>query len=297
MTVTIGRERFRRTGLFPETLLVIGAPAHAQHDMTFYCTDIARCEFALSADAAHARLRNRTHIAVVMAVPSAGQAACIDDYLNLRRQFSQTAFLALFVSGDSDLTSLARLASGGISHVLVQQRLHLQEHVLSTLASSTTHQTAGRVWAQASIEADNEVVTLMLAALRLAHRPISLPQLAQATQMHERTLRKYCDRHRLPSPQWIIGWARCLLAAYYLEESGRPVQAVAEVLHFNSAVLLANHLRRYTGLTATELRRCGALAIAARRLEEFLRAETSPLACARGWRPSADGLTHQNNGR
>jgi AraC-like DNA-binding protein len=207
---------------------------------------------------------------VLVTTPSKLSDPVLEASIALRERFQQTPFAALFISSHSDIGALARLAAGGVQHVLVSDQLRNLDHCYAALASSETWSIAQRVWRRAGINANDCVVTLLLAALRLAHEPLSMSRLAAAAQMHERTLRKYCERNHLPSPQWFIGWARCLLAAYYLDERGRSVQSIAEILHFNSAGLLANHLKRYTGCTASELRRSGALTTAARRFEAFL---------------------------
>lgn len=235
---------FRRHSHLPEALLLVNAPPDQCDALRSSLGRMSRVMPVTSiADCARQLLLTPSAI-VVLTVPPATNAPVLEAYARLREQYHQTPFIALFISGVSDVTALAMLAAGDVRHVLHSERVHQQEHCHVTLAASAAWSTASRVWKQAAVDADDFVETLMMIALRLASRPVTLPELALAARMHERSLRKYCARHGHPSPQWFIGWARCLLATFYLEERGRSVQSVSELLHWNSAVILANHLKR-----------------------------------------------------
>ncbi|MBY0491454.1 MAG: helix-turn-helix domain-containing protein [Gemmatimonadaceae bacterium] len=264
----------RRGQQVPEALAVVSAPVEWHANLQASLGTLTKVHYAKSVADCAALISRTNSIAVLITIPARANDPALDDYRRLRTLFQQTPFIAFYVSGCSDLRALAALAAADVRHVLQSDRLHSAEHVYSALAASESWSLALRVWRQAGITVGDELSTLMLTALRLGHEPLAVPRLALAAQMHERTLRKYCDRHRLPTPQWLIGWARCLIAAYYLEERGRSIQSIADIMHFNSAVLLANHVKRYSGLTASELRRRGPLTTCARQFEEFVRTPT-----------------------
>jgi AraC-like DNA-binding protein len=261
----------RRWGQLPATVVVLGAPRDWHAELRATLGRLVQLRFVSSEPECAEILHTTASVAVVLTIPGPQRSSAVEALTRLRAAFPQTPFVAFYIATYSDLGALAQVAAGDVRHVLVSERIHHLDHCYLTLAASDSWSTAARVWAKAAVRTDDFVSTLMNAALRLAWHPVSLPRLAMAARMHERTLRKQCDRYGVPSPQWLIGWARCLVAAYYLEEPGRPVQRIAELLHFNSAVLLANHLKRYTGHTATELRRLGAVETTARRFETFLR--------------------------
>jgi AraC-like DNA-binding protein len=260
-----------RRALLPETLLILGAPSRAKSDLRTNLGRWMQLEFFDSLTACGERLCRTGNVAVLLSVPVHPSDPMLDAYERLRASFHQTPFVPFFVGGHSGLSALTRMSTRDGGPAVVSTRLHDDAHWYGAISSCARWPTARRLWDQCRIGADDTVTTLMLAALRIAHEPISLPQMALAARMHERTLRKYCTLHGLPSPQWLIGWARCLLAAYYLDEAGRPIQTIAEMLRFTSAVQLANHLRRYTKCSATELRRRGALRTTAHCFELFLR--------------------------
>ncbi len=196
---------------------------------------------------------------LLVRVPAPEEEVVGGRLLDLRRRFPRIACVALFVDGVSDSRWALRLGRAGVTELVPCTHLVPSVGLMNSLIRCETDSLAVRVWKSAALQVDDALVAVVKPALRLAHSPISLLRLAGATQMHERTLRKYCDQHGFASPQWIIGWARLLTAAYYLDEPGRTVQDVAELLAFPSAASLANHVRRYTKTTPSALRAAGAV--------------------------------------
>lgn len=208
--------------------------------------------------------------ALVVQVPAWSDSEELSPLLELRRQFPFVPMLGMYTAQGSDLGAVARLGSVGVQHVVTTDPPARPELIRALLSSGYKESVVNRVWRMASLMVADPVATVLRPAVRLAHSPVTLPQLAAEKRMHERSLRKYCENHGLPSPQWIIGWARTLVIAYYLEEPGRSVKSIAELLGFPSPALLANHLRRYTGRTASDLRRDAPLSTVARLLESSL---------------------------
>jgi AraC-like DNA-binding protein len=178
--------------------------------------------------------------------------------------------LGIFDDATSDLNAVARLGSVGVLDVLPAAPDVGAQVVCQAISRGHIESLVGRIWRLSSLTVAEDVATVLRPAVRLAHSGVLLPRLAAATKLHERSLRKYCEAHGLPSPQWIIGWARTLVTAYYLEENGRSVQSISSLLGFSSPALMANHLRRYTGETASTLRRGSPLLTVARKLEQAL---------------------------
>ncbi len=196
---------------------------------------------------------------LLVRVPAPEEDGIGERLLELRRKFPRVACVALFVDGVSDSRWVLRLGGAGVTELVPCTHLVPSVGLMNALIRCETDSLAVRVWKSAALQLDDALLAVVKPALRLAHSPISMLRLAGATQMHERTLRKYCDQHGFASPQWIIGWARLLTAAYYLDEPGRTVQNVAELLAFPSAASLANHMRRYTKATPSALRASGAV--------------------------------------
>lgn len=93
--------------------------------------------------------------------------------------------------------------------------------------------------------------------------------LAKTLHITPRTLTRWCRKAGLPPPKRLLAWMRILLAAEFLDDPGRPVSAVALACGYAADSSLRLALRRFTGLTPTELRERGAFAAAS---EAFLAA-------------------------
>lgn len=92
-----------------------------------------------------------------------------------------------------------------------------------------------------------------------ADRVLSPARAAALYRRHPNTLREHLRTAGLPSVNKLVVWARLFRAAHLLEDQGRSVENVAGALAFVSSSGLRNQLRRYTGLTASELRTGGGL--------------------------------------
>lgn len=215
-------------------------------------------------------------LAVLATVPAAAAYQDVEALVALRQHFPHAGWTAFFEEHCSEIRHVAVLGRAGISELITGARLHRPGVLISALSRGEAESVAVRIWRLADICVDDTCATLLKSALRLAHESIPLKRLAEASRLHERTLRKYCARAGLPSPQWIVGCARCLMTAYYLEEPGRSILSIAGLLDYKTPVLLANQIRRYTGLTATALRAQGALQTTGRRVERHLRRSIEP---------------------
>jgi AraC-like DNA-binding protein len=204
---------------------------------------------------------------LLVRVPAPDEDAVVEQLMNLRARFPRVPCVALFIEGASDSRWVLRLGGAGVTELVICNQLVPSVPLTNALIRCETDSLAVRVWKCAGVQVEDALLAVVKPALRLAHAPISMLRLAAAARMHERTLRKYCDQHGFASPQWIIGWARLLTAAYYLDDAGRTVQDVAELLAFPSAASLANHVRRYTKSTPSTLRAAGAVRTVASLME------------------------------
>ena len=91
-------------------------------------------------------------------------------------------------------------------------------------------------------------------------RASSVEAVADALGVHRKTLVNRCAQAGLPAPSAVLSWARLLLAAYFLGNPHRTVEAIAMQLDYPSATALRNMLKRYTGLRPQDVRAQGGLA-------------------------------------
>lgn len=215
-------------------------------------------------------VERHANVCLLCHVPSTASESMGMDLIRLRAQFPLVPWIAIFIEGHSDSRWALRLGKAGVTELVLYTQAIPADELRQALMRLHADSIAIKLWKIASLRLDDSLIAVLKPALRLAHAPISMVRFASATGWHERTLRKYCTQASLPSPQWVAGWARLLVAAYYLDEPGRTVQGVAELLAFPSAVSLANQVRRYSGFTPTALRARGATQTVARLIEERL---------------------------
>ncbi len=112
--------------------------------------------------------------------------------------------------------------------------------------------------------------------------PLSVPDAARALGVHRKTLWIQCRRQGVESAQVLLMWCRVIAAAWALRTRASSVDAIAQDLEFASPTALRNAIRRYLGVTATEVRLQGGEVLACRALEAWL---------ARGVRSGQDART------
>jgi transcriptional regulator GlxA family with amidase domain len=82
----------------------------------------------------------------------------------------------------------------------------------------------------------------------------SIQALADALGVHRKTLFNRCESAAFLAPAELLAWSRLALVGYLLETTGVTVERIAIELSYPSATALRNTVRRYTGLTASEVR-------------------------------------------
>ncbi len=233
-----------------------------------------RC--VLTGPEAVTELTRTPNACLLVVVPSANESLLLAELLRIRRLFPSVPVIALFVNDVSSHRATLQLGAVGVEELIVVQQRVCPDSLLLALTRVHATGVAVRLWKHCNLRLPEAAVPLLKCALRLAHAPLTAVQLAANQGWHERTLRKYCVEHDLPSPQWITGWARLLIAGHYLEDPGRTIQAVAEMLRFASASAMRNQLRRYSSLAPSELRARGALSILTNVLEQQVRGQMPP---------------------
>jgi len=106
------------------------------------------------------------------------------------------------------------------------------------------------------------VAKVMAVALPLAGRCLMVSDVARVLGIHERTLRKRLLNCAAPSPQWLVGWARLLVAAWHLRDATRTASDVAAQLEFSALQNLCRMVRRYTGHSLSNFRADDPVALA-----------------------------------
>ncbi|MES2522624.1 MAG: AraC family transcriptional regulator [Gemmatimonadota bacterium] len=207
-----------------------------------------------SVDEAIETVRITRGACVLIVVPVGEESEDIRAFRRFRTLYPHVAVVALFVEGTSSHQGMLALGRSGLTDVLSVDSDLNPNAVWIALARAYAQGVSHRVWEEFQPQIPDALVTLLKTALRVGEAPLTARELANAAGVPERSLRKLCEDAGIPSPQWVIGWARLLIAAHYLEERGRTIQQVAELLAYPSSCALRNQLRRYTGQSPRRLR-------------------------------------------
>jgi len=89
----------------------------------------------------------------------------------------------------------------------------------------------------------------------------SIVQIAQHLNVHRQTPNTWCKKERYLRPEEVLMWCRLLLVAAMLELTSRTLDSIAIELDYASATSLRNQLKNYTGMTATQIRATGLVAV------------------------------------
>ncbi|MCO4100562.1 MAG: helix-turn-helix transcriptional regulator [Gemmatimonas sp.] len=199
------------------------------------------------------------------------------EYIALRERFPNVPVIAVAVAGVSSMQAALRLSQLGVSDLLDANEGLRADEIRAALSKTYSDATAMRVWklieeafARQESAFPDDLTTMMKRSLRYAHEHLPASKLAALMQMHERTLRKFCETRRLPSPQIIAGWARLLIAALYIEERGRTFVSIARLLGYPTVGALRKQITRYTNRSPKQLRDAGAMAVSLQLLCEAL---------------------------
>ena len=145
------------------------------------------------------------------------------------------------------------IGSSGITDLIVADETDGKPVVQSLIHKAVLRLAADRVTAALRSRVTGSLGAFVEAAVR--HPQCSTVEtLAAHLGVHRQTLATWCRNQQFLHPEEVLIWSRLLLVAAMLEGSGRSANALATELDFPSVVALRNQLKRYTGMTALEVR-------------------------------------------
>jgi hypothetical protein len=158
-----------------------------------------------------------------------------------RTRGSSLALIAIAVEGFSSYASVLDGARAGIASIVeASPRVDLFQ-LRQGIEEAERSLGAAHVWncfsSALSRPLSDPAATLLRRIIALAHEPVTLSALAHACQLHERSLRKYCTKHKLPEPNRLIAFCRLLRAAHAFDE-GMNIDNLCAHLAFPSVEAL-----------------------------------------------------------
>ena len=94
-------------------------------------------------------------------------------------------------------------------------------------------------------------------AIEHGDRPRRVYELAASIGVRRKTLDRRLFRASAPSAEQLIAWGRLVAAAMFLQRGESSIGGVTRELHFASPCAFRNLLKRYAGLTPSQLREPG----------------------------------------
>ena len=101
---------------------------------------------------------------------------------------------------------------------------------------------------------------MLEAGLAKANEITTVTQLAYKLCLTRTTLFNRCVRAGSLMPEELLVWTRLAVVAFYLETTGCTIESIAYQVGFASDNALRNTMKRYTGLTASQVRASGGVA-------------------------------------
>ena len=196
-----------------------------------------------------------------------------------RAQGRAVALVAVAIAGYSSYASVLEGAQAGIASVIVANPLFDLGELSQRVGEAERALSVARILETVSdmlvgLLSDPAFV-VMRRTLALAYAPVTLRSLADSCQLHERSLRKYCVRHKLPEPSRIIAFCRLLRAAHALDQ-GLRLDAVSRQLGFPSSEALRKLVSRTLKVPLSRITNGDALSVVCEHLHREVCKESVP---------------------
>jgi AraC-like DNA-binding protein len=170
-----------------------------------------------------------------------------------------TAFVAYCQLGTQYSNEIRSLVGAGVHEFVFSG---LQDNAISfrrVLERARRECAADFVMARLAVIVPSALHRIVDVALHRPDEILDIKSLSASLGLRRRTLFKRCTDARFVGPGELLVWSRLTLVGYLLETTGCTIEKIANELAFPSPTALRNAMKRYTGLTAGEVRERGGL--------------------------------------
>lgn len=248
----------------PTTVVVCGLNRHQRADVMDGLRHRAECRHVATLDQLDELIADGVVMDAVILPPEdpAGRSA-VPTVERLAREWPDLAIVVFCPPRADQASPLRALVLAG-AHQLVFEGMHDTASAIAQAVETSRREVAGdAVYRVLEPLLPRGVQTMAQMILARADLMTSVQQLAHQMGVHRKTLVNRCARARCLPPGELIVWCRLAMAAHLLDRTGLTVEAIGLTLNFPSHTALRNQIKRYTGHTATQLRRAGALGVVA----------------------------------
>ena len=202
--------------------------------------------------------RGRVAIALIDLQDPRGASA--EEFARSLRESYPALGIVAYRRRSDDNARICLLGASGVHDVLVAN--HTDEGFLarSILMDACRRGAGSRVL----IEMARLVPARLMSFVEAAVRNPMLGRITEVTDylgVHRQTPNAWCRKERFVRGEELLVWCRLLFVAVLLEMTSRTLESIAIEFEYASATSLRNHLKSYTGMTATQIRANGAACI------------------------------------
>ncbi len=157
-------------------------------------------------------------------------------------------------------SELCALGAAGVHDLIIARRSDEPFRIRSVLLGVRRRGAADRVLAEVTTMIPHRLLDFVAAVLN-SPEVASVSEIAERMGLHRQTPNGWCRRTGFLSAEELFTWCRMLLVSALLEMTSRTVESIAYEFEYSSATALRNQLKRYTAMTATDIRGAGLTAV------------------------------------
>ena len=246
----------------PTTVVVCGLNRHQRAYVMDGLRRRAECRWVDTIEELDALLASGAAVDALILPPDdpAGRSA-VPTVERVAREWPDIAIVLFCPPRTDQASSLRALMLAGV-HQPVFEGMHDTASAITQAVEMSRREVAGEaVYRALEPLLPDGVQTMAQMILGRVDAMTSVEQLAHQMGVHRKTLVNRCARAGFLQPAELIVWCRLAMVARMLDRTGLTVEAIGLTLNFPSHTALRNQIKRYTGRTATELRRAGALRV------------------------------------
>lgn len=175
----------------------------------------------------------------------------------IRDEFPSVPVVLYFAISPDTSRDMLQFARAGVNDIVLRDVDDVRYSLRSALSTAADHCSANAIIEELDGLIPAPVMPMLRFCLENGRRDLKVEDVADALNVHRKTLVARLKGSHLPTPSQLIAWCRLLVAARLLEDPGRSVEQVALLLEFPSGTSLRNMMKRYTGLRPGEIRENG----------------------------------------
>lgn len=237
-TLETARETENAAQYLPTTLVLLAFPHWLEEQVAAVLGHHTRIVNVPDVVGAAVQMQKAHNACLMFLVPQASGFQAIADHQRLIHWHPDVPAVAVFDQTLSSCASLLELGRRGVREVVAQQELLIPSVVRSCLHRCQMLTVSNHLWKLCAELVPASLAPLLQAALQLAHSPVTVSMLADKLATPESTLGVRCANASIPTPSWILSWARAATAGYFVERLKCSLVQTAAILQYRDSASL-----------------------------------------------------------